>query len=289
MQDAESIYLTHEAAIEAAIAFACRRLGLRPAEAEELASWVKVRLIEDDCKVLRAFEGRSSFGTYVTTVVVNLARDYRIRKWGRWRPCAAARRMGTVGVELDVLLHREGRSLHEATEILRQNHGVDLSAAEIADMASKLPVRTRRWLEGEEVLAEMPAPERADSGVAEAEREEALRRAGEVLQRALAELAPEDRLILKLRFSEEATVASIARAFGVAQRPLYTRIYNCLARLRGALEAAGLDASTVLGATGWGGEALRIDFGDGGEEELVERFGSRPSHGSEGRPQEDEK
>lgn len=287
MRNAESIYRAHESRIEAAIAFACRRQSLRDDEADDFASLVKLRLIEDDCRVLRAFEGRSSVSTYLTTVVLNLARDYRIRKWGRWRPSAAAKRLGTTGIRLDTLLHRDGYSLLEATEILRNNFGVDLSATEIADLAAQLPVRGKRWFEGEEALAGMAGAERADRALVEGEREEALRRAGEVLQQALDTLAPEDRLILKLRFMEGATVASIARSFGVEQRPLYTRIYNAIDRLRARLEAAGVDAATVMSTTGWGADVLRLDFGEGGEEELMERAGPSPSQRHEGRPEEE--
>ncbi|MEZ5331862.1 MAG: sigma-70 family RNA polymerase sigma factor [Thermoanaerobaculia bacterium] len=287
MRNAESIYRAHEARIETAIAFACRRLALRDAEVDELASLVKLRLIEDDYRILRAFEGRSSVGTYLTTVVLNLARDYRIRKWGRWRPSAAAKRLGTVGIQLDTLLHRDGYSLREATEILRTNLSVDLAPTEIADLAAQLPVRGKRWFEGEEVLAGMAGGERADDGLVETEREETLRRAGAVLQEALEDLVPEDRLILKLRFLEGATVASIARSFRVEQRPLYTRIYNALGRLRATLEAAGFDGGVVMQVTGWGDDVLRLDFGEGGEEESVERAGPGPSQGNEGRPEEE--
>ena len=56
-----------------------RRHWLSPTEAEELASRVKLRLIEDDYRIFRMFEGRSQFRTYLTTVVMRLLLDERIR------------------------------------------------------------------------------------------------------------------------------------------------------------------------------------------------------------------
>lgn len=62
-----------------------RRSGLPEHEAEELRSWALCRLIGDDYKVLASWKGKSSFPTYLTAVLVNLMRDYRIHVWGKWR------------------------------------------------------------------------------------------------------------------------------------------------------------------------------------------------------------
>src|SRR5689334_7728063 len=59
-----------------------RRSGLPEHEAEEFRSWALLKLVEDDFRVLASWEGRSSFPTFLTVVLVNLMRDYRSRVWG---------------------------------------------------------------------------------------------------------------------------------------------------------------------------------------------------------------
>ncbi len=262
----EVLLLSSLVDVEAAIAFAARRQCLHGADAEEFGAWVKLRLIEDDYRILRAFQGKSSLKTYLTTVVLNLARDYRIQQWGRWRPSAAAERMGTVGVQLETLLDRDGRTLEEAIQLLRERHGVEAPPQQLREMAARLPAHPRRRLEGEEALAGVAARERTEQPLFDAERSATLASAGEALEGALRGLPVEDRLVLKLHFIDGLTVAAIARGLGLEQRRLYTRLHRNLAALRVALEAAGLDGRGVLEATGWAGADLAVDFGLAGAE-----------------------
>lgn len=252
-------------------------------EAEDFGSWVKLRLIEDDYRILRAFEGRSSLKTYLTTVVLNLARDYRIREWGKWRPSAAAERLGTVAVQLETLLHRDGRPLEEAIALLRERHGTELSAAELTAMAARLPARERRRPEGEEALLGVAAAERAEQTLVDAERAAILGRARAAVEAGLAGLPVEDRLLLKLHFVDGLSVAAIARGLGLAQRPLYPRLHRSLASLRAAVEAAGLGAGDIEEATGWAGADLALDFGLGSRETAP----GRPSKLAEGHSPEE--
>jgi RNA polymerase sigma factor (sigma-70 family) len=266
--------------IERLLAAVCRRNAFPPAEGEEFASWAKLRLIDDDYAVLRKFEGRSSLATYLTTVVANLFRDYRIHRWGKWRPSAEARRLGEVAVQLETLLVRDGRTLGEAIAALRTNFGVATPAAELEALAARLPARTRRRrLEGEEALDGLAGGERADQGVLDGERRATAARAGGEITRALAALEPEERLLLKLRFLDGLAVVDIARLLGARPKPLYGRIDRALAGVRRTVEQAGLAAGDVLGLLGWSGLELAIDFeGDAGER------GARPSNGKEMRP-----
>ena len=59
-----------------------RRSGLPEHEAEELRSWALFKLVEDDYRILARWEGRSKLSSYLTVVLVNLMRDYRIHVWG---------------------------------------------------------------------------------------------------------------------------------------------------------------------------------------------------------------
>jgi len=62
----EALLLSEFTTVERVIAFVTARRRLRPADAEEFASHVKMKLIENDYAVLRKFEGRSSLRTYLT-------------------------------------------------------------------------------------------------------------------------------------------------------------------------------------------------------------------------------
>lgn len=67
-----------------------RHSGLPAYEAEEFRSWALFKLVENDYRILSSWEGRSSFPTFLTVVLVNLMRDYRTHIWGKGRPSAAA-------------------------------------------------------------------------------------------------------------------------------------------------------------------------------------------------------
>ena len=147
-----------------------RRSGLPEHEAEELRSWAVEKLLENDCRMLARWEGRSSFPTFLTVVLVNLVRDYRTHVWGKWRPTAAAKRQGREAVLLEQLCGRDGLSFDEAVERMWTEHGVSLSRADLEQMALSLPRRIdRRWV-GEEELLRIPVDGHVESRIEEAER-----------------------------------------------------------------------------------------------------------------------
>jgi len=212
-------------------------------------------------------------------VLANLFRDYRIHRWGKWRPSAEARRLGPVAVQLETLLARDGRSLAEAIAQLRDRLDVERPADELERLAARLPRRARRRFEGEEALARLESAEGADDGVLDAERRALERQAEQALGRALAGLEPQVRLALKLRFADGLAVVDIAALLGEPVRPLYSRLERALGALRRALEAEGLDAARVTGLVGWAGLDLRVDFGP-----PPERATRRPSNSLERSP-----
>jgi RNA polymerase sigma factor for flagellar operon FliA len=67
----------------------------------------------------------------------------------------------------------------------------------------------------------------------------------QALQRALQALPEEDQLILRMRYLSGASVADIARALHIEQKPLYRRIENNRARLRAILEESGISRELV--------------------------------------------
>ncbi len=148
--------------VEQVIQWTCRR-RFSQEEAEEFRSRVFLKLVQDDYAVFRKFRGQSSLRTYLTTVIQRLALDFRNHLWGKWRPSAAARRLGNVALQLEVLVSRDNRMLDEAIEILRTNHQVGLSRAELERISAQLPVRSRR--ESVDLPADLSAKERADAAL----------------------------------------------------------------------------------------------------------------------------
>ncbi len=258
--DPEQLFLSQLPVVERIVSSICRRKCCFGDEAEDFGQWVKLRLIEDDYAVLRKFRGRSKLSTYLNTVIHNLFRDYRIAKWGKWRPSAAARRLGEVAMQLETLTGRDGHPLEEAVEILRANFGVVTPREELEAMAARLPARVGRRFEGEEALERLATENGVEGRVADGELAASRERLEGALDAALGELPGEDRLILKLRFQDGFTVRQIAEALRTRPRPLYGRFEKCLRRLRSALEARGVTAEETRSLVGWERMELDVDY-----------------------------
>ena len=241
-QQAEALFLANRPWIERTVASLCRRYGLGADEAEDVCSWVELRLIEHDYAAIRKFRGDSSIQTYLVVVVSALFRDYRAAHWGRWRPSAAALRAGPLAVRLETLVYRDGFTLDQAARTLRASGETDLPDRSLVTLLAQLPVRgpLRPYEAGdaprEGVAAESSAEERVAADEAERRRQAVLG----ALERVLERLPQEDRLILRLQFWKGLSVADVSRALRLPQKPLYRRIERILAQLRRELPAEGV-------------------------------------------------
>lgn len=239
------LFFNHLPYLEKAVARLCRRYFFRKEEEEDFLSHVKYKLMEDDYAVLRKFQERCGFKTFLNTVISNLLKDYQNSRWGKWRPCAEAQRIGPVAVRLDGLLHRDGIPFDEAVQILQINHKVEMSWQELNEIRGRLPARTQRHMEGEESLENLAAPaEQADSRVVEQEREASRSRALEILRVVLEGIPEEDRLILKMQ-SSRFKVSEIAKTLQHDQKQLYRRIDKLLKQLRSELERRGITRELI--------------------------------------------
>lgn len=224
-----------------------RRYHLSRDEREEFASDVNVRLMEGDCAVLRQFQGRSRLSTYLRTVITRQFLDARVKAWGRWHPSVAALRLGPTAVTLERLLVRQRLPLDQAIATLRAQ-GETAGEQDLQQIAERLPRRQprSRRVEAtvlEHVPASEPSPEQALADE-RAARERAA--ASAALRRATAALTAREQLLLRLRYEQGATVAEIARMLGEEQKPLYRHLDRMLVRLRGALEASGVRACSII-------------------------------------------
>src|SRR5690349_3555121 len=97
----DEFFRRHLKLIEQVIAYACQRFRLRREDAEDFSSVVMVKLVENDYRKIREYKGTSSPRTYLTTVIVNLLKDYINHLWGKWRSSEEAKRLGDVAVKLE--------------------------------------------------------------------------------------------------------------------------------------------------------------------------------------------
>jgi RNA polymerase sigma factor (sigma-70 family) len=246
--DPQALLTDHLEWVDRAASTLARRHSLGADQAEEFASWVRLKLVEDDYQVLRRFRGESAVTTYLTVVIAMLWRDYRAAHWGRWRPSAAARRLGGVAVRLETLVLRDGYRLDQAGELLRTTGETSLGDRELGSLLAQLPPRAplRPVEVGADPLEAAPSAERADERVVADEEELERAAAVRALHGALARLPPEERTMVKLRIWDELSIADVARAMGTAQKPLYRRFERVFARLREEVAAAGVTREQVL-------------------------------------------
>ena len=234
--------------VEAVIRHVARRHRLTHDEAEELESRVKLRLLEDDYRLFRVFEGRSSFRTYLTTVVTRLLLDERIRTWGKWRPSSEARRLGPVAITLERLITRDHVPVDEAIASVTSGDP-SLDERVLRDILERLPARaaSRRPVE-EAALESVPAPSpSSDHLVVDAETRGVLKSTRTALHEVLSSLSTRERLMIELRYMQGSRVSDIARVLGEPSKPLYRRFEQLLDSLRAGLEARGVSAEQVNG------------------------------------------
>jgi RNA polymerase sigma factor (sigma-70 family) len=248
--DPSDPYSQHSETIKQVIDYVCRRHRLPPDKADDLESWVNLRLIENDYAVLREYKGLSKLRTYLHSVVINAYLDWRNAEWGRFRYSAAARRLGVVAMELERLVLRDKRDYEDAVQTLVST-GVTRSREECDRLWAQLKRRSRR--------TEVPADE-FDDRLQEPvdplqwldfdDPQRMADRVGRVLAESLRGLPPQEQVILRLWFVDEFTVPQIARALGfeskAEEKALYRRIERSLKNLGEVLTAAGLTAEQTL-------------------------------------------
>lgn len=253
--EAEALFLENLGRIDRIAGALCWRHGIEGAEAEDVAAWVRLLLMEDDYAVLRKFRGESTITTYLTMAVSLLFREHRIRERGRWRPSAAAQRLGHAAVRLETLVQRDGYRLEDAAKVMRSAGTTDLSDRALAELLAALPRRAplRPVQVGADALEAAADPGASDP--AEAAEADAERRATEqALERALEGLPAADRVVVRMRYWEGLSVADVARGLGVPQKPLYRTLERALRRLRTELEGAGVSRGLVRALLGGGEE-----------------------------------
>ncbi len=263
----ETTYLQHLESIQRIAAYVARRGHLNADETSEFVQVVCVRLLEDDYAIIRKFEGRSTFSTYLTTVILRLFHQWRVEMWGKWRPSAEAKRLGEKAITLERLITRDGFTFDEAVKTLTTRAGDAYTVGELEALYVRLPLRTPRpMLVSDDAAPEVAAVDSdADDRVECRDRERSARRCAAALDAALGQFDAEDRLILKLRFCKALKVPEIARIVNIDQKKVYKRLEKLFAVLRRALADAGVSQADVDKLLGNGDQDIRLDLLSGEE------------------------
>ena len=242
----EALFLANLAAVEKILGGLARRHALSRDAAEEFGAWARLRLIENDYAILAKFRGESSLNTYLTVVLAMLFREHRVVQWGRWRPSSAARRRGPFAVHLETLVQRDRLPIEQAGQQLRTAGLTTLTDRELADLAGQFPRRLPlRPVEVGDAPTEPVAPSSADEVVVNMEADAESEAAQVALRQALETLPTEDRLIVRMHYLEDMSVADISRGLALPQKPLYRRLERALVVLREKLERAGVSGDHV--------------------------------------------
>lgn len=216
--------------IERVVRDLARKNYLSAAELEEYRGAVDSALERNDYELLRAFEGRSTWETYLSTVVTRQFYLFQATMWGKWRPTQAAIRLGAAAMLLEELVVRDRFSLSDAVDWMRGTHRVDLPRHRLLQLAAQL---------GISMTGAPPVPVRP---AASAQMRDALRD-------ALALVAADDRLILELRFRDALPLTRIAALMRLEARSLQRRIELAKNVIRESLLAQGIalsDLETLL-------------------------------------------
>ncbi|HST58228.1 MAG TPA: sigma-70 family RNA polymerase sigma factor [Longimicrobium sp.] len=247
-QNPKDIFLEHIAWINKVAGIASRKHGRWGEEADDFAAWAQMKIIQDDYAVLGKFRGESDIKTFLATVVTRLSHGYSRERRGRWRPSAAATRLGPPAPELEMLVRRDRYPLSQAAEKLRTEGRTDMTDPQLARLLARIPERgPLRPVEvgADVVLSGAEGASRADERVSASEAEDRQRAMKEALDRALQQLAPEEKLIVLMHFRDGRTLADVARDLDIDQKPLYRQAPKLRERLKQLLIAEGVSPADL--------------------------------------------
>lgn len=157
----ESLFLEHLGWINRVAAMTCSQYGVWGPEAEDFASSIRLKLMENNYAIIRKHRGEATLKTYLSVVVKRKFLDYwRESRGRRWRPSAMARRLGPPALDLEALVYRDGFRLDQAGEMLRTSGQTSLSDRDLGALLKELPPRKPRHREVS--AAEVPEITQAD-------------------------------------------------------------------------------------------------------------------------------
>jgi RNA polymerase sigma factor (sigma-70 family) len=217
---------------------------LRREDAQDFEQSVHVRLLQRNYDVFERFSGHSSLRTYLVSVVDRLLLDWRNRTYGKWRPSAAAARLGALAIDIERLVHRDQLPLSDALNVMTVRPDAPPRAA-LATLAAQLPARHQRRPIHLDAIADVAAAAFADP-IEIAEQQAADRRRWRTVVEAMRRLEPHDRALVRARYVDGHSLKSLADRTGSTAPQLYrqlARAMRCLRRARSRSAETGAFSS----------------------------------------------
>lgn len=204
-------------------------------------------LREDRLRRIRSYTDapvhRAKFSTWLVTVVRHLTVDWFRNRDGRRRISAIAASMTPLRRRIFESIFLEHRSHVEAYELIHTRHAPTLSFREfLVELRSTYQAATQgRHRQVFRDLGHVPL--RAEAAPIDPIGPSALeaREQNQIVERALAALPTDDRLIVELYVLEELPADAVAKVLGLANaKAVYNRVYRALAAVRERLERSGI-------------------------------------------------
>lgn len=244
-------------------ALATRRFGPGPL-AEEAALAVIDGLESDDWQRIRAYSGKASFPAFIMAVSARLFEDFARKRFGRVRPPLWVQAFGGIWQKLFQALCLERLPVGDAVELVHQRQvAEEKTAIEAAAYELLARIPDCGMARGLEVAYEEVAEAQGEGGAAgpadslETREQKQLFQA--VFQLVLGEelladsddflkkyrmvkidLAPEEKLLLKLCFQDGLGVTEAGAMLGMSRFQVHGRMRRLLARLQAEFLRCGL-------------------------------------------------
>ncbi len=207
-----------------------RRYETDPQRASEYFDHVCQALSDQGFRRLQSFrrDGSARFRTWLMAVTANLCIDWRRRKRGRFRPIRAVAQLPELEQLVYRCLYMRGMSRIECLHLLASRYP-DLTEHDISDINARLfalLTPRQRWQLGTRTTSVGPQADEPTSAFDDAalqleepgpgpeELAQSTQDRGR-LDAALAELPPRQRLLLRLRYEQDLTLAEVARLTGL--------------------------------------------------------------------------
>lgn len=222
-----------------------RHMERDPDHASDCFLFVCEQLSRDRFQRLTRFQvdGPASFTTWLHVVVRNLCLDWHRKEFGRHRVFQSVARLSPLDQEVFHSLYEFGATAEEAVLLLAPRFpGISMQAiSESLERLKKALSSRQQWLLAARRMSSVRLTDEADEAAPEEipDRQPNPESAAELaeqqgrLGRALAGLAPRERLLLQFRFEEDLTLGEIARLMGLGDPQRADRqIRELLKRLR---------------------------------------------------------
>ncbi len=227
----------------------CKRRFSDENEIDECCIFVMDGLRADNYKRLRSFKGRSSLKTYLHALINSLAVDYYRKKYGRKRFPRQIQKLGEWAEAVYRWICWQKHSFDDAYEFLLLKLGMDWTYTDYLKRVE--PIRQAPCPENPKFISsnaekggktrDSPGaePNPLDALIEKLDRNRRIE-ACRAVKEAVAGFSDKDRLLIKLVFGSDQSVAAAARAIGLAAPAARGRLKKLQLRIKEFLLAKGI-------------------------------------------------